>query len=221
MGDLWGQSRLKKRECVSSVTPGFLDVSWTTQSSLGYVKSDSNCSSRPPSSLRTFLFQFFLIDDLFFKCTYSLFCHPMCLQAWRNGHLGSTLTILEGMETTSVWRPSVFITGRESVRGLWRWRLALRIGWQRQTPGKLSTPVWRRASGALTRNSPMAAFAPTTMSAFSAHQVDMKTEAQTLHIPIKFPATLSPSRAVGGSPTIKAHSCLRSIILYDVITALR
>lgn len=107
----------------------------------------------------------------------------MCLQAWQSGRLGSTSTILEGMEIMSVWKRFVFITGREFVRGPWPWRLALQTGLQRQTLEKLSTPVWRRVSGASTRNSPMAVSAPTTMSASSVHQVALLlSQSCTSHI---------------------------------------
>lgn len=83
------------------------------------------------------------------------------------------------METTSVWRRYVSTTGRESARGPWPWRLARQTGSRRQTPGKWSTPVWRKASGASTRNSPTVASAPTITSAFSVPQVALMTAAQS------------------------------------------
>lgn len=95
----------------------------------------------------------------------------MCFQAWQSGRLGSTSTILEGTGIMSAWRRFVSITGREFVYDLQPWRLAPLTGWLQQTRGKWFTPVWRRASGALTRNNPRAASAPTIMSAFSVPQV--------------------------------------------------
>lgn len=79
----------------------------------------------------------------------------------------------------SAWKRSVSITEREFVRGPWPWRLALQTGLQRQTLGKLSTPVWRKVSGASTRNSLMVVSAPTTMSAFSVRQVALPTASQS------------------------------------------
>lgn len=78
----------------------------------------------------------------------------------------------------SAWRPSVSITEREFVRGPQPWRLAQRTGWQQQTLGRWSIPVWRRGSGASTKNSPVATSAPTTMSAFSVLQVALMTAIQ-------------------------------------------
>lgn len=99
----------------------------------------------------------------------------LCLQEWQSGHLGSTLTTLGGMETMSAWKRSVFITGREFVHARQPWKLALQTGWRHQRQGKLSIPVWRKASGALTRNNPTAVCALTTMSAFSVPQVALMT----------------------------------------------
>lgn len=136
----------------------------------------TSCSKIPPLSLDPVL-NCFLSFWLFFW-HFHPFLPYICLQAWQSGRLGSTLTILGGMETMSAWRQSVSITGREFARGPRRWRLALQIGWQRRTPGRSSTPVWRRASGASTRNSPTAASAPTTMSASSVPQVAVMRAAE-------------------------------------------
>lgn len=62
--------------------------------------------------------------------------------------------------------------------GPWPWRLVPQTGLQQQTPEKWSTPVWRKASGASTGNSPRAASAPTTMSAFSVPQVALTAAAK-------------------------------------------
>lgn len=111
-----------------------------------------------------------LICHIFFDGT--LACYFP--QVWRSGRLGSTSTTLEATETTSDWRPSVSTTGRGFVRGPSPWRLAPQTGWQRRTPGRWSTPVWIKASGALTRNSRTVAPAPTITSASNVRQVDLQ-----------------------------------------------
>lgn len=78
----------------------------------------------------------------------------------------------------SAWRQFVSITEREFVHGLQPWRLVLQTGWQRQKLGKWFIQVWRRDSGASTRNSHMVAFVLTTMFASSAPQVEPITAAQ-------------------------------------------
>lgn len=117
---------------------------------------------------------FGLICHIFSSVLFFVFL-IFCLQVWQSGHPGSTSTTLEATETTSAWRRSVSITGRGFAHGPWPWRLALRTGWQQPTLGRWSTPVWKRASGALTRNSPTAASAQTTTSAFSVLQVALLT----------------------------------------------
>lgn len=82
------------------------------------------------------------------------------------------------METMSAWRRYGSITEREFVHDPRPWRLVLQTGWRRQTLGKWSTPVWRRASGASTRNNRTAAFVPTITCAFSVLQVALMAAAQ-------------------------------------------
>lgn len=135
-------------------------------------------NSVPPCKTSSNLHTTIIIFLMFYLCGFYPRLPFMCFQAWLNGHLGSTLTILGEMETTSAWRQFVSITEREFVHGLQPWRLVLQTGWKRQKLGKWFIQVWRRDSGASTRNSHMVAFVLTTMFASSAPQVEPITAAQ-------------------------------------------
>lgn len=53
------------------------------------------------------------------------------------------------------------------------WKSVPLTGYRHQTLGRWCIPVWRKASGALIKNSHMGASAPTTMCDFSVHQVPL------------------------------------------------